>query len=106
VLAFRLRVSGAEAPVKIIFCILLSVASVARAQCLSLDHMNPTEVDILSGETVAMLLSSHYATVCMCDEKDLKAVLFQIMARHPFTTVKAYFAPDRGYCEDLKSGWD
>jgi hypothetical protein len=97
---------GTEAPVKIIFCILLSFASVASAQCLVLDKMHPAEVDILSGETISMLLSSGYATVCMCDERDLKAVLFQIMARCPFTTVKSYFAPDRGYCQDLKSGWD
>jgi hypothetical protein len=91
--------------VKIIFCILLSITSAASAECLLPHQISPAEVDILSGQTIAMLKSVRHATVCVCDERGLEAVLFQVFARQPVTSTRTYFVLGQGFCRDLVSGW-
>jgi hypothetical protein len=96
----------AEAPVKIVFCILMAVPSAASANCFSPSQLNPVEVDILVGEAVATLQGLGLATVCACDERELSRVVSQIIARHPATVLQSYFVRGQGQCKDLKSGWD
>ena len=101
----RLASDWAEAPVKFVICVLMLATSVATADCLFPPPLSPVEVDILTGQTIAMLKSSGFSTLCVCDERYLNLILNEIIYRQPYTRLRTYFVLGQGYCADLKAGW-